>query len=175
MKAAATSRLFLALWPDEATRSALAQCRDAWAWDAHASPEPTERLHLTLHFLGAVPQPRLPELIDGLRVPFSRFTLQLDRAGRRQMRWPNGIAVLTPKAVPQALLALHAALRVELERLDLAVETRGWRPHVTLARHASGSAAPAAQTSPVNWQVRGYALVESQSLTGGYVVLREHR
>ena len=90
-------------------------------------PERTERLHLTLHFLGAVPQRRLPELIDGLRVSFSAFSLHLDRA----QRWPNGIAVVTPTAVPQALLALHAALRVGLERLDLATETRCWRPHLT--------------------------------------------
>jgi 2'-5' RNA ligase len=107
MKAGGRARLFLALWPDDDTRAALAQSRDAWAWDARASPEPTERLHLTLHFLGAVPQRRLPELIDGLQVSFSRFTLHLDRT----QRWPNGIAALTPKAVPQALLALHATLR----------------------------------------------------------------
>ena len=137
MKAAATSRLFLALWPDDGTRAALAQCRDAWAWDADAVPERTEKLHLTLHFLGAVPQRRLPELIDGLRVSFSRFTLHLDRA----QRWPNGVAVLTPKAVPQALLALHTALRDGLQRLNIATETRRWRPHLTLARHAGDSAA----------------------------------
>ena len=129
----------------------------------------TERLHLTLHFLGAVPQRRLPELIDGLRVPFSAFTLHLDRA----QRWPNGIAVLTPQVVPQALLALHAALCVGLERLDLATETRRWRPHLTLARHASGSAA-LGKAAPVHWQVRGYALVESQAVTGDYLVLRHY-
>ena len=169
MKAGGTSRLFLALWPDDGTRDTLARCRDAWAWNAHAVPERTERLHLTLHFLGAVPQRRLPELIDGLRVSFRAFTLHLDRA----QRWPNGIAVLTPQAVPQALLALHAALRVGLERLGLATETRRWRPHLTLARHSGESAVPA-HTSMVHWQVRGYALVESQAVTGDYLVLRHY-
>ena len=169
MKAAAPSRLFLALWPDDGTRVALARCRDAWAWCVDAVPERTEKLHLTLHFLGAVPQARLPELIDGLRVSFSQFTLHLDRA----QRWPNGVAVLTPQAVPQALLALHAALRDGLERLNVATEARRWRPHLTLARHAGDSAAPA-QTAPVHWQVRGYALVESSSVTSDYVVLRHY-
>jgi RNA 2',3'-cyclic 3'-phosphodiesterase len=169
MKAAGTSRLFVALWPDDGTRAALAQCRDAWAWDADAVPERTERLHLTLHFLGAVPQRRWPELIEGLRVSFSAFTLHLDRV----QRWPNGIAVLTPQAVPQALLALHAHLRVGLERLDLVTECRRWRPHLTLARHAGDSVAPA-QASPVHWKVRGYALVESRSVTNDYVVLRHY-
>jgi RNA 2',3'-cyclic 3'-phosphodiesterase len=81
--------------------------------------------------------------------------------------------VLTPQAVPQALLALHAALRDGLECLNVATETRHWRPHLTLARHAGDSAAPA-QTSPVHWQVRGYALVESNAVTSDYVVLRRY-
>ena len=167
MKAAAPSRLFLALWPDDGTRVALARCRDAWAWCADAVPERTARLHLTLHFLGAVTQQRLPELIDGLGVTFSRFTLPLDCVER----WPNGVVVLTPKALPQALLALHAALCDGLEGLGLATETRRWRPHLTLARHAGDSAAPL-QTAPVYWQVRGYALLESHAVTSDYVVLR---
>ena len=104
---------------------------------------------------------------------FSAFTLHLDRA----QRWPNGITVLTPQAVPQAvpqaLLALHAALRIELERLDLTIEGRPWRPHLTLARHSGESAAPA-NTSMAHWQVRGYALVESGSVAGDYVVLRHY-
>jgi hypothetical protein len=108
-------------------------------------------------------------VIDGLRVSFSAFTLHLDRA----QRWPNGIAVLTPQAVPPALLALHAALRDGLEGLNVATETRHWRPHPTLARHAGDSAAPA-QTSPVHWQVRSYALVESNAVTSDYVVLRRY-
>jgi RNA 2',3'-cyclic 3'-phosphodiesterase len=169
MNGAAPSRLFLALWPDDGTRVALARCRDAWVWCADAVPQRTEKLHLTLHFLGAVPQARLPELIDGLRVSFSAFTLHLNRA----QRWPNGIAVLTPQAVPPALLALHAALRDGLEGLNVATETRHWRPHLTLARHAGDSAAPA-QTSPVHWQVRSYALVESNAVTSDYVVLRRY-
>jgi RNA 2',3'-cyclic 3'-phosphodiesterase len=167
LKSAGTLRLFLALWPNDRTRAALARCRDAWTWDAGASPEPTERLHLTLHFLGAVAQQRVPELIEGLRVSSDRFTLCLDRA----QRWPNGVAALTPKAAPPALLALHEALRDGLERLGLATETRRYRPHVTLARRVGHVAAPA-QTLPVHWLVSGYALVESQPVTGGYVVLR---
>ena len=167
INAAGTSRLFLALWPDEGTRASLARCRDAWVWAADASPEPTDRLHLTLHFLGAVPHRRLLESIDGLRVRFSQFTLHLDRA----QRWPNGVAVLTPKAVPPALFALHAALRDRLERLHLTPESRRWRPHVTLARRTGDSQAPA-QISPVRWHVHGYALVESHAVTGDYVVLR---
>jgi 2'-5' RNA ligase len=169
MKAADNARLFLALWPDDGMRAALVRCRDAWAWDADASPQPTERLHLTLHFLGAVPRQHLPELTDGLKVPCKQFTLRLDQA----QCWPSGVAVLTPMAAPPVLLALHEALRDRIERLGLRVESRSLRPHVTLARHAANSVAPA-QASPVDWPVSGYVLVESQSVTGDYVVLWRH-
>jgi RNA 2',3'-cyclic 3'-phosphodiesterase len=169
MKGAGPARLFVALWPDDGTRVALARCRDAWAWSSAALPQRTEKLHLTLHFLGALPQACLPELIDGLRVSFSAFTLHLDRAHR----WPNGIAVLTPQIVPTALPALHAALRDALGRLNVATETRRWHPHLTLARHAGDSLAPA-QTPAVHWPVRGYALVESDAATSNYVVLRHY-
>ena len=80
--------------------------------------------------------------------------------------------MLAPGAATQALLALHAALNEALERLGLSTEARRYRPHVTLARHAANSAAPA-QTTPLHWPVRGYALMESQQATRDYIVL-EH-
>ena len=167
MTAVRTARLFLALWPDDATRVALARCRDAWTWGPAAAPEPTARLHLTLHFLGAVPEPRLPELMDGLQLPSRPFTLGLDRSER----WPNGAAVLSPSLLPPDLLALHAALRDRLHLLGLSTETRAYRPHVTLARRARDALAPV-HTTPVHWPVSGYALVASRPAPQDHVVLR---
>ena len=166
MNAGDTLRLFFALWPDDGTRKAFARCRDAWAWDTEARPEPTGRLHLTLHFLGDVPQRRLPELMDGLQVPSRQFTLCLG-----QTRWPNGVAVLMPENIPQALLALHAALQDRLDRLNFVTETRRYRPHVTLARRVDDLAVPS-ETSPVRWPIHGYALVQSHPWPRDYVVLR---
>ena len=163
-----SARLFLALWPDEPTRAALARCRDAWVWDAGARPEPDARLHLTLHFLGAVPQRRLPELVADLNAPAPSFTLQLGRAAR----WPNAVAVLEPLDAPPALLQLHAALRERLEGLGLPVERRAFRPHVTLARQVGPGAVPPAGSMPVDWAVNGHALVRSLTANRGYVVLR---
>ena len=166
-----SARLFLALWPDAPTRAALARCRDAWVWDAGARPEPDERLHLTLHFLGAVPQQRLPELVEGLDVAAPRFVLTLGRL----VRWTNAVAVLEPfdaaPALPH-LLHWHAALRERLESLALPVDRRSFRPHVTLARRVGPGAVPPSDPAPVRWPVRGHALVESLAGNRGYVVLR---
>lgn len=162
-----TSRLFLALWPDPAMRHRLRQARDAWHWPRAATPVHADKLHLTLHFLGEVPSARLPELLDGFAVPFEPFRLELGRP----VLWPHGIAVLEPLAAPPGLLALHARLSEALLALGLQPEARAYRPHVTLARRASGVAVP--DTAPsLTWDIAGYALIESR--TGLYTALREY-
>ncbi|UVW28397.1 RNA 2',3'-cyclic phosphodiesterase [Massilia sp. H6] len=162
------ARLFLALWPDPAMRDLLLQRRDAWHWPRGATPVAADKLHLTLHFLGAQPGERLQEFIDGFSVPFEPFRLDLTTA----LVWHNGVAVLEPDRAPPQLLALHARLADALVALGLHPEARPYRPHVTMARRASG-ALPASSGPPLAWDVRGYALVQS---TGGlYTVLRDYR
>jgi 2'-5' RNA ligase len=162
-----TTRLFLALWPDDAVRDQLRAWRDAWTWPRGAAPVATPKLHLTLHFLGNVPSARLPDMMDGFQVPFSPFRLQLGRAAL----WHNGIAVLEPHTEPQALLDLHARLSDALLALGQTPEARTYRPHVTMARRAGGAGVPASGPE-IDWAITHYALVESQS--GGYTVLREY-
>lgn len=161
-------RLFLALWPDDAVRAQLRAWRDLWAWPRGAAPVDTAKLHLTLHFLGSVPSGQLPALLDGFALPFSPFELQL---GRPEL-WHNGIAVLAPHAVPQALLDLHAGLSQSLQDLGLRAEERAYRPHVTMARRAREAVVP--QDGPeIVWKADRYALVESRPGVG-YTVLRDY-
>lgn len=162
-----TTRLFLALWPTPGLRHQLTQWRDAWAWPRAASPVHPDKLHLTLHFLGALPSERLPELLTGFAVPSTSFELVLDHAAL----WHNGIAVLEPTAPPPELAALHQRLSGALACLGLPPESRAYRPHVTMARRAGGAVAPQAGP-PVLWQAGGYALVESKN--GIYTVLRHY-
>ncbi|HEX8611029.1 MAG TPA: RNA 2',3'-cyclic phosphodiesterase [Telluria sp.] len=164
--AADRARLFLALWPGAAVRGELAAWRDGWTWPKTASPVRTERLHVTLHFLGDVASERLPELVDGLRVPFTPFTLDF---GRNAL-WPRGIAVLEPDPVPPALLALHASLARAMAPLALAPDERLYRPHVTLARRA-GNARIINDGPPLAWHIDRYALVRSDQ---GYTVLQDY-
>lgn len=166
-----TTRLFLALWPDPAVREQLREWRERWDWPRGASPVHTDKLHLTLHFLGNQPGESLPALLDGLAVPISPFRLKLDVAEL----WHNGVAVLAPSSVPQALLDLHAALSGALPGLGLEPEARTYRPHVTMARRAKGAGIP--QDGPlIDWQIDHYTMVESKTGDGsGYTVLREYR
>lgn len=166
----ATTRLFLALWPDAEVRNRLRAWRDLWSWPRGASPVATDKLHLTLHFLGNQPSDRLPEFAEGFAVPFEPFELGLSIP----TVWPGGIAVLEPQTPPPELLRLHASLSQALLDLGLAPEARPYRPHVTMARRAShaGLAQPG---TPLAWQVSGYALVESRPGNGGgYSVLCQY-
>ncbi len=170
MTPAPTSRLFIALMPSSAVREQLAAWRDAWTWPRCATPVKSERLHLTLHFLGDVAQDRVATLADALRVPCAPFTLRFDRAAL----WPHGIAVLEPDEVPASLIALHASLADALRSVGLAVDERPFRPHVTQARRAS-KATPPGSGHEVSWPVTGYALMASiLGADGAYTVLREY-
>jgi 2'-5' RNA ligase len=163
-----TTRLFLALWPDNAVRDQLRAWRDAWTWPRGATPVHTDKLHVTLHFLGGLPTARLPELLVGLRVPFEPFNLQFGRPALQH----GGIAWLDPLSEPQALLDLHARLSDALLALGLTPEARKYRPHVTMARRANGAVIPSAGPA-IDWAITHYALVESHA--GTYTVLREYR
>jgi 2'-5' RNA ligase len=150
-----TLRLFIALWPDDGARDWLRACDAAIAWPAGAAREDAARRHITLHFLGAVPRAQMHDLMPALQQPFAPFDLQLGRVAL----WPRGLLVVEPTHAEPALVELHAALGVALQRAGRRVETRAFKPHVTLARRAAGARWPALQ--PQRWPVSAYALVAS--------------
>jgi 2'-5' RNA ligase len=155
----ATLRLFTALWPPASLRDALASLRDRWQWPAGAAPVASERLHVTLHFIGQVPAARLAEVGNGLAVEMDAADLRLDAA--RQQVWPGGIAVLEFDA-PEALRTLHARLANALAALQLPLESRPWRPHVTFARKARGAKPPQPDAVVLpGWKVDSYTLVRT--------------
>lgn len=156
-----TVRLFLGLWPGHDVRGALEAHAAAWGWPDRARRTDGDRLHLTLHFLGQRPAGEMPLLQRLLQVGWEGCELQLDRC----TVWPGGIAVLESSTVPPALARLHAELARRLAEAGIPVDARPYRPHVTLARKASG-ARPPPGCPPLHWRVApGFALV--QSLPGG--------
>lgn len=155
MNAEPALRLFLALWPDDDTRAALLARQQAQTWPAAARLTQANDLHLTLHFLGPVPQTLLSTLKQALPAPREPISLTLDRVAV----WPNGVAVLQPHATPPALLTLHRQLGDTLRQLGLPLETRLYQPHVTLARRARDLIPQ--PVAPLHWRARRYALVHS--------------
>lgn len=167
----AQARLFVALWPPPAARRALAAEQARWTWPSGAALVAPHALHLTLHFIGAVPQADVARIADSLHMATAPFALVFDRAAL----WPRGVAVLEASRTPDALLGLHLRLVDRLRALRLPVEARALRAHVTLARKAGGAQAAGLDDAPVVWRTRGgYALVQSCGAPCGYRTLRRY-
>ena len=149
-------RLFVALWPDASAHAWLREADAAVAWPRGAARAGPERWHITMHFLGAVPRPALPTLLPALQQPFDPFAFELGRVEA----WPRGLVVVEPAQSAPALQDLQAALGQALQRCGLPVESRAFKPHVTLARRAA-RATLAAPSAPQRWPVSAYALVAS--------------
>ncbi len=161
---AAAARLFFALWPDPPLRDALDHALRHHL-PTHAGRRiPSENLHITLVFLGTVPESRLPCIEQaGAGVHAAPFTLTLDRiAWWRQSR----VLWLGPAETPPALATLVAELRAGLAVCDIVLEPRPFRAHMTLMRKVSRRP-PVLQIESLSWQPGGLALIESLPVAGG--------
>lgn len=158
-------RLFLALWPDARALSALQAHQARWSWPPDARPTRPEKLHLTLLFIGNVPTERVATLQHALHVPAEPLELALTRP--TLWNGGGGMAVLEPEQIPPGLARLHAALAEALRALDLPVEERPYRPHVTLARRARGARA-LPDAPPVVWRADGRYLLVRTAAGGRY-------
>lgn len=158
--AAPSIRLFYALWPDEATQTALIRLQ------AHIQGRktPRENLHITLAFLGGQPRDRLPVLAQILHsLAPANLVLELNRLGyfrRKRIAWA-GMHVL-----PDPLISLHRTLTEALILHGIDFDsTSTFRPHVTLARDAAAPDEMPFET--VAWRTSRIALIESVTLPEG--------
>ena len=161
--------LFFALSPAPALRARIAaEARRLHAtWGGRATAP--EKLHMTLRFLDAFPDPLPPDIVAAARaageaVEARAFDLVLDQAGHFGRR----VAWLGCSQPPGSLVALHgdltsacAARGVPMRRED------GFVPHVTVAREPRHPS-PAA-IAPMAWPVEGFVLMASAP--GAYDVL----
>lgn len=153
-------RLFYALWPDQATRSALMHLQSGLT----GRSIPPGNLHLTLAFLGMQPSTLLPQLehiLSQLASPV--IELVLDRLGyfpKHKIAW-SGMQQ-APESLATLQQQLTAALLQQQIRFD---QQSGFKPHITLARAAQ---LPAGTTCPpIIWRADHIALVQSTTHADG--------
>jgi len=154
-----SSRVFFALWPDDAVRAALAALAGEVARETGGRPPAQSNVHLTLAFLGEQPARRVDALLDlASSLGGTRFALSLDEIGcfRR-----SGVAWLGASAPQPDLLALQMDLALALRHDGFPVDERPYTPHLTLARRIR---APIHRnlTKPIVWAVSSFALVASE-------------
>jgi RNA 2',3'-cyclic 3'-phosphodiesterase len=156
-----TRRLFFAVWPEPALRQQLEALSAAAPPGWH--PVPAADLHLTVLFLGTVPEDRLAPLCAAVGgVPRPAF----DQPLTRLESWSKGTLWCMAGDTVPALAALHRDLAALVAGLGLAREDRAYRPHVTLARARRHAPAPPA-TAPGPLQLAARALVLAQSSDRG--------
>ncbi|ARA92532.1 2'-5' RNA ligase [Rhodothermaceae bacterium RA] len=124
-------RLFVALDVTDATRQALAALRDD---TLPARWTPPHQYHLTLRFLGEVPD----DAVEAIRTALA--TVQAAPVVLRG----TGLGVFPSLRRPRvlfaridetpALMRLHAAVEAALTRVGLPPDERPFHPHITLAR-----------------------------------------
>lgn len=138
------ARLFFALWPPAEVAERLHAQAVRCAGTAGGRAMRRETLHLTLAFLGNVPESEIARLCEvAARVAAAPFSLRLERLGfwrRQRLVW----AGCAPDGVPDELQRLAATLGDALRAAGFGLEARPFVPHVTLLRKAEPSGAPGA-------------------------------
>ena len=125
-----------------------------------------DQWHVTLQFLGDVPESRLPAVLDAGSAA-SGAAMACDIAFDRLEYWKRPqVLCLAAGLAPEALVALAGALRQELRRRGFTFDERPFRAHVTLVR-GLGQRPPRPAFEPLVWPVHGYSLVQSMTERSG--------
>jgi 2'-5' RNA ligase len=95
-----------------------------------------EHLHLTLVFIGDVPEPRAAGLIEamGSDIPMSPFHVAFGGCGLFPPRGAPRVLWIGALEGADRITALQAHVAVRLQNLGVAVDQRPFAPHLTLAR-----------------------------------------
>ncbi|MEQ9519204.1 MAG: RNA 2',3'-cyclic phosphodiesterase [Parvibaculum sp.] len=100
-----------------------------------------ENFHITLRFIGDVPEDVANEIDDALaKINDAPFDIELEGIGQFGHAKPHAVWAAV-KPTP-ALTALQARQEMILQRAGLAPETRKYTPHVTLARLTRSATSP---------------------------------
>jgi 2'-5' RNA ligase len=173
-----TRRLFFALWPDAQQRGALHSATRQCVSSCGGRPVPVQSLHVTLAFLGAVPEGRVPELDRIARRVAGAFParaqpllLTFDRLvywARPQILCATGTEESAADTDAASAPALAATLKNETVAAGFSPDLKPFRAHVTVARKVAH--APAALAlQPVLWRFDAFALIESRTDPAGPV------
>lgn len=169
---AATARVFFALWPAPEIAAKLAEIAAMAGQTLGGKPTRCETIHLTLAFLGDVPEAQLPLLCAiASQVQGRSFDLTLDRLGfwhHNHLLWAG--CETSPPALPA--LADDLAAAVQQGGFAVANGKHSFAPHVTLLRKVPAGAAPASigalpDSEVLHWHCDEFVLVRSRPSSAG--------
>lgn len=157
-----SSRLFFALWPDDQTRLELVRLSRAIEIKGFRPVQP-QNVHVTLVFLGnvdAASELLIKQNVAG--ISSEPFILTFDQLS--YWKKPRILCLSCSQSVDE-VEKLVATLNIEVESCGLQTDTRPYKPHITMARHAKYL--PDIKFEPIIWRSESFCLVESCSEPGG--------
>jgi 2'-5' RNA ligase len=169
--AAANARLFFALWPDTVTATAITTNLDNVVPKPEGQRVATEKLHLTLAFLGVVTADAQHCLIQAAQqINSGCFDLTLDGYG--YFPKPN-VIWYGPTVIPPPLAQLQIQLRERLRGCGITPDDRPFTPHMTVVRKARNGVLPQ-HSEPLRWPVSEFCLAASVTYATGaqYQIVR---
>ena len=171
-----TRRVFFALWPTEEQRRALAESAQSVSQAEGWRLVPALNLHVTLVFVGSVPEARMQDLskiADDVSSTARKSRelnsdqLQIAFDAVEYWRKPRIICAIVSKP-SAAASALSEALKLSLLAAGFTPDVKPFRAHVTLARKVPHGSHDRALQS-VHWRFSDFALVESRTESQGAV------
>jgi RNA 2',3'-cyclic 3'-phosphodiesterase len=128
-------------------------------------PVPAANLHVTLAFLGSVPELRLRELAEIARAVAPGGDLELAFDHLEYWRAAR-LLCAQPAAAPATITALARTLQDKLAAGGFALDLKPFRPHVTVVRKVSRPGR-IEKIHSVVWRFTELALIESRTLPEG--------
>ena len=160
---AESQRLFFALWPDDATRKAIAAVVKQAAQYHQGNPIRTDNIHLTLAFLGNVNKAQrdcVETVAESLSItPFSLCLEHLGVFPRAKVLW------LGIKEQPDTLMQLANNLANGARDCGIKLDEKDFKPHVSLIRKANQL--HELEVEPIYWNINQFCLVQSISHVEG--------
>ncbi len=157
-------RLFFALWPDDETRQKIIQF-DELLTDAKLRKVRSKNLHITLVFLGNIEREQEEKIVAATNmVKASAVEIKFDQLTLWKQK--RGILSLTSSCQPQCLTDLVKQLQEIALAQGVALESRPYTAHITLARNLK--ALPELEViPPIDWHAVSFVLVHSVSTEQG--------
>jgi 2'-5' RNA ligase len=166
--------LFFAFWPERALQIALAEATFDVVTASAGRPIPSDNFHVTLAFLGSVPEARLSDVMavgTAVATEIAPGPIQVSFTTLEYWKKPRVLCVTGPEdfaAHSSGGAALADLLKSKLSATGFAPDLKPFRGHVTLARkvaHPTRTDAPL----PLVWSFTEFVLVESRTEAHGSV------
>ncbi len=157
-------RVFFAIFPDKSVQAQLAHQAEQLESICGGSAVKMQQIHLTLLFLGNIAIHQLEILQQAMKnVSAEKFEFKLEEI----CYWKhNQIVYSQTKQFPVALFTLVDTLRNALSEAGFQIDTRAYKPHVTLIRKATHCTKTNLDI-PLVWHVNEWFLIQSKQTHSG--------